>query len=79
MNSICVVCESGWILKGNKRESTSEDKVKLSNAAVVRSWRNGKGIGGIAKAENAEEYILDPIGDVDVRASKILFEFPCEW
>lgn len=36
-------------------------------------------VGGIAKAENKEEYTLDAIGDVVIRLNKILFEIPCEW
>lgn len=75
---ICVVCEAGWILIGEK--TTSSDMVMyLKEAAVVRRWNNGKGIGGIAKAENKDGYILDPIGDVEIRQSKVLFEIPCEW
>lgn len=73
----CYVIEDGWILVGEQKK---EDKyVSLEQAAVVRRWSNGKGIGGIAKKENKHEYTLDPIGDVDILESKILFEIPCEW
>lgn len=51
----------------------------LKNAFVVRRWNNGKGIGGLAKAENKHEYTLDPVGSVSIQTSKILFEIPCEW
>ncbi|MBO6301588.1 MAG: hypothetical protein J6N15_04055, partial [Ruminiclostridium sp.] len=51
----------------------------LHNASVVRRWSNGKGIGGIAKEKNKDEYTLDTIGDVIIRQNKILFEIPCEW
>lgn len=74
----CYVCEYGWIIIGKEEEKT-EDHVKVSEASVVRRWTNGKGIGGIAKAENKDEYTLDAIGDVIIRASKVLFEIPCEW
>lgn len=74
----CFVCEYGWIVIGKETGRTSE-QVKLSDASVVRRWTNGKGIGGIAKAENKNEYMLDAIGDVVIRLSKILFEIPCEW
>ena len=74
---ICVICEYGWILFGTKGEE-SDDAVKICDASVVRSWRNGKGIGGIAKRENRGEYTLDPIGDVIVKADKVLFAFECE-
>lgn len=74
----CVVCEYGWILIGTFVE-TSDNKMHLSDASVVRKWSNGKGIGCIAKAENKDEYTLDPIGDVEIHIGKILFEFPCEW
>lgn len=76
----CVVCESGWILVGTVNEAKTDDTVLyLTDASVVRRWTNGKGIGGIAKTENKGDYILDEIGDVAIRQSKILFEIPCEW
>ena len=74
----CYVCEYGWIIIGKEAERT-EDHVKVSEASVVRRWANGKGIGGIAKAENKKEYTLDAIGDVVIRIGKVLFEIPCEW
>lgn len=77
-NNVCVVCECGWIIVGIKGEGDM-DKMLLTNASVVRIWSNGKGIGGIAKAKNKNEYTLDEIGDVFIRTNKILFEIPCEW
>ena len=74
----CFVCEYGWIVIGTETERTAE-QIKLSDASVVRKWMNGKGIGGIAKAENKDEYTLDAIGDVVIRLGKVLFEIPCEW
>ena len=76
--NICVVCESGWIIKGVK-DGSNEENLFLKDSAVVRCWNNGKGIGGIAKEENADEYTLDPIGEVAIRQNKILFVIPCEW
>lgn len=77
--SVCVVCEYGWIIKGTKDREATGDVILLHDAAVVRKWTNGKGIGGIAKLENKEEYTLDFIGDVEIRQNKVLFEIPCEW
>lgn len=74
----CYVCEYGWIIIGKETDRTSE-AVTLTDASVVRHWTNGKGIGGLAKEENREEYTLDAIGDVVIRMSKVLFEIPCEW
>lgn len=76
--NICVVCESGWIIKGVVAAS-EENLLTLKNSSVVRCWSNGKGIGGIAKVENKDEYTLDPIGDVVIYSNKILFVIPCEW
>ena len=76
--NVCYVCESGWIIVGELK-SDNEKTVSLINSSVVRSWNNGKGIGGIAKAENKDEYTLDAIGDVRIMRSKVLFEIPCEW
>lgn len=77
--NICVVCEYGWIIKGVNTEDNNSDNLRMTDAAVVRRWSNGKGIGGIAKEENKGEYILDKIGDVEINRSKILFVIPCEW
>ena len=74
----CYVCEYGWIVIGKETERT-ENQIIVSNASVVRTWNNGKGIGGIAKAENKDEYTLDFIGDVAIMIGKVLFEIPCEW
>lgn len=74
----CFICEYGWIVIG-KETNRNDGSVKLSEASVVRRWANGKGIGGIAKAENKNEYTLDAIGDVVIRLGKVLFEITCEW
>lgn len=80
MKNLTVVCEYGWIVKGQFDEELSNDsKMVMHEASVVRRWTNGKGIGGIAKAENKQEYTLDAIGDVEIYQSKILFTIPCEW
>lgn len=77
--NVCVVCEYGWIIKGVKDEKSDTERMILHEASVVRMWSNGKGIGGIAKADNKSEYTLDTIGDVEIRQNKVLFEIPCEW
>lgn len=74
----CIVCEYGWILIG-KVSLDVGDAVELKDAAVVRSWNNGHGIGGIAKREYKDEYTLDEIGTVYIPEDKILFSIPCEW
>lgn len=79
MKNVCVVCEYGWIIKGIVSDKQWDECLNLHDASVVRSWRNGKGIGGIAKAKNKDEYTLDPIGDVVISRDKILFSIPCEW
>ena len=74
----CYICEYGWIVIG-KETGRTPDAITLTDSSVVRCWSNGKGIGGIAKAENKNEYTLDPIGDAIIRLDKVLFEIPCEW
>lgn len=78
-NNVCIICEYGWIIKGVMVEQANQDVIPLRNASVVRKWLNGKGIGGIAKAENKDEYVLDYIGDVTIASSKVLFAIACEW
>ena len=77
--NVCIVCEYGWIIKGIKDDKSTAEVLILKEASVVRRWNNGKGIGGIAKESNKDEYILDTIGDVEIRQNKVLFEIPCEW
>lgn len=74
----CFILEAGWILIG-REVARDDDKVSLMKASVVRCWKNGRGIGGIAKAKYKNEYTLDAIGDVEIAKSKVLFEIPCEW
>lgn len=76
---VCVVCEYGWIIKGFDNGESALANLVLTDASVVRKWSNGKGIGGIAKAENKDEYTLDYIGTVNINREKILFVIPCEW
>lgn len=78
MNNTIVVIEVGWIMVGEMTNPSTQTTL-LKNASVVRRWNNGKGIGGLAKAENKHEYTLDPVGSVSIQTSKILFEIPCEW
>lgn len=78
MNNTIVVIEAGWIMVGEMTNPSTQTTL-LKNASVVRRWSNGKGIGGLAKAENKHEYTLDPVGSVSIQTSKILFEIPCEW
>ena len=77
--NICVICKYGWIIKGVKDDKSDDIKMILHDASVVRKWSNGKGIGGIVKEENKDEYTLDAIGDVIINQGSVLFEMPCEW
>jgi hypothetical protein len=67
------VMDGNWFLAG------IPDGDKLSDASVVRTWSNGKGIGGLAKSENKNEYRLDFIGDVTLRPERVIFSVPCDW
>ena len=58
---VIVIAQRCWIFEGYKDKSVT-DKIKLLNANVVRSWSNGKGIGGLTKKENKSDYKLDPAG-----------------
>lgn len=77
-NHACFICEYGWIICGIV-EKRDDDVVTLSDSAVVRKWRNGKGIGAISKKKYKDDYTLDEIGDVRIKQNKVLFEIPCEW
>lgn len=60
---IIVIAQRGWIFEGYCDKSVT-DKIQLLNANVVRSWSNGKGIGGLCNKSNKSDYKLDPVGTV---------------
>lgn len=60
---IIVIAQRGWIFEGY-RDKAVTDKIQLLNANVVRSWSNGKGIGGLAQKGSKADYKLDPVGTV---------------
>ena len=60
---IIVIAQRGWIFEGHKDKSVT-DKIQLLNASVVRSWSNGKGIGGLCNSSNKLDYKLDAVGTV---------------
>lgn len=60
---IIVIAQRGWIFEG-LRDKGVKDKIQLLNANVVRSWSNGRGIGGLCKEAYRSEYKLDPVGTV---------------
>ena len=79
----CYVMEAGWIIEGELTSDwvDTDGKVisnSLEDANVVRSWSNGRGIGGLAKREHRHEYTLDPIGSVRINHAKVLYEFDVE-
>jgi hypothetical protein len=60
---IIVIAQRGWIFEGY-RDNSVKDKLQLLNANVVRSWSNGKGIGGLCSKSNKSDYKLDVVGTV---------------
>lgn len=60
---IIVIAQRGWIFEGHKDKSVT-DKIQLLNASVVRSWSNGKGIGGLCNKDNKSDYKLDSVGTI---------------
>ena len=60
---IIVIAQRGWIFEG-QRDSSVTYKIQLLNANVVRSWSNGKGIGGLCNKSDKSDYTLDPVGQV---------------
>jgi hypothetical protein len=75
---IIVIAQRGWIFEGYKDKSV-KDKIQLLNANVVRSWSNGKGIGGLCKKENKSEYKLDAVGTVSFPNEGVIATINVEW
>ena len=62
-NHVIVIAQRGWIFEGY-RDNGVTDKLQLLNANVVRSWINGKGIGGLCKKAFKPDYTLDEVGTI---------------
>jgi hypothetical protein len=75
---IVVIAQRGWIFEGHKDKS-KKDEIVLLNANVVRSWSNGKGIGGLKDEANKSEYKLDPIGTVRLPNEAIIATVDLNW
>lgn len=68
---VIIIAQRGWIFEGRKNKAVT-DKIQLLNANVVRSWSNGKGIGGLCKKANKSEYKLDEVGTVSFEKEAII-------
>jgi len=77
-NHVIVIAQRGWIFEGYKDISIT-DKIRLLNANVVRSWSNGRGIGGLTKEKYKSEYTLDPVGTVEFAPEGIIAIINIEW
>ena len=75
---IIVIAQRGWIFEGYK-DTAAFDKIRLVNANVVRSWSNGRGIGGLVKAEFKDDYTLDPVGTVEFTPEGVIAVISIEW
>lgn len=60
---VIIIAQRGWIFEGYQDKKV-KDKIQLLNASVVRSWSNGKGIGGLCFKSSKNEYKLDPVGTI---------------
>lgn len=75
---IIVIAQRGWIFEGYRNDEIT-DKIQLLDANVVRSWTNGRGIGGLVKKEYKDEYILDPVGTVSFPNEAVIAVIDVEW
>ena len=74
-----VIASQGWIFVGEAIDSDN-DSIALVNASVVRKWTNGRGIGGLCKAEYKSEYTLDACyGAMEIPFTAINAILDCEW
>ena len=76
-----VIAPNGFIFVGEQIEcKTDFEAVTLTNAYVVRKWDNGKGIGGLAKAEYKDEYELDACyGAITIPLGSVDAIIDCQW
>lgn len=74
MEHVCVIADRGWIFEGWKDSDGT-----LHESSVVRSWLNGRGIGGLANPDYKDEYTLDYIGDIRIAPHAVIAEIPLGW
>jgi hypothetical protein len=82
LEHVIVIAERGWIFEGSivSLNGDADSAVHLTDANVVRSWSNGKGIGGLCKLEFRDGYVLDALGDVFVPRGAVIAVIPItEW
>lgn len=76
---VIIIAQRGWIFEGQKDKSV-KDKIQLLNANVVRSWSNGKGIGGLCNKSNKSDYKLDLVGTISFPNEAIIAQIDIsEW
>src|SRR6185312_11922856 len=75
---VIIIAQRGWIFIGDKNDDVT-DKIQLLNASVVRSWSNGRGIGGLTKEQYKSEYKLDEVGQISFPPEAIVAELAVEW
>jgi hypothetical protein len=68
---VIIIAQRGWIFEG-QRDTSVKDKIQLLNASVVRSWSNGKGIGGLCKKALKSDYTLDEVGTISFANEAII-------
>ena len=73
---IIVIAQRGWIFIGFKDKSI-KDEIVLLSADVVRTWSNGKGIGGLAEAKTG--YTLDPVGTIRLANEAVIAVIDVRW
>ena len=73
---LIIIAQRGWIFEGY-RDTSITDEIVLLNANVVRSWSNGKGIGGLA--EKKDGYTLDPVGTVRFVPEAVIAQVDVRW
>lgn len=73
---VCVICTNGWIFEGY---ADPGEPWHLTRAHVVRKWSNGLGIGGLADPEHKDDYTLDAVGDMRIRASAEVARIALRW
>ena len=75
---VIVIAQRGWIFEG-WQEHRDDDVISLKEANVVRRWSNGRGIGGLVKAEYKHEYTLDPVGSITFAPGGVIAVIDIEW
>ena len=73
-----LVLQRGWVVVGDLDAIETPERVRLTNASVIRRWGTTQGLGQLALHGPLAGTVLDPCGSVEAHPQTIVMRIPCE-